>query len=1846
MLYRYCLIAGLLFLFVNSSNGQVTADFVANKYENCGPSQFNFFDQSTSTAGPILSWKWDLSVANSSKQNPGVIFNNPGTYTICLTATDNNGNSDTVCKNNVIQIFENPTADFTLDQTEGCVPLDVTFTDQSTSPNGNIVDWTWSVGGSSGVIQNNGEDVSSSYTQEGSYSASLIVVDEKGCQSDVNFPNLIKANEITLPEISKEILQNCSLPWQVDLNLSNIDNGLSYFWDFGNGQTSNSPDPGVVSYTSAGNFDIKLIVEKPGCRDSVVLDQFVSTFITGEIEIDQESECIGSVINFNTIGGNEGDSLLWDFGDGITSNELSPSHDYNSPGCYTVNLTNYLNGCSQTVTYDCVNIKSDPQLNLDIINPEGCLLPHDVVLSATAQEAGTFSWTFGGESYTGDTINISIDTYGVYPIEFTFESASGCMITRTLDDVRVLDFEILLPEIGPSGCAPYNLIFSDSISNGVPIISYEWTLFTNPVFTSSNPTVNHTIVDTGVYDLQLMVENELGCRDTIFKENYIGVGNPPIVDFRVEPYEQCAYERYFYYDESDNISNGWFWQFGDGDTSLIQNPTNFYEDTGSYQVLLTSFHNGCGSINETQSVYVIGPVSRIRQVYNCDDPYNVKFINESINADTFYWMIEYEPGKIDTIRQDTFDYLFADRGKYPIRLFTENFLESCIYIDTDTVRITDPIAQYTLDTLRGCVPFDLSITDESIDASLYFYQPGAYSYNNDTLASPIVSITDGGILASPTLIIEDIHECRDTFALADSIYANQLTLNPIYPQAVCIPDTVFLSDASVSLLSSINSYTWQIGNILNSNVSDTFFILDQEGSFDLLFDVKDEFGCEQTLSLEDAILGDRTEVDFTVDTLSCTMKAVRFRDRTVADDITAWSWDFGDGNIATTKNPNHLYENEGVYSVCLTVENAIGCTKSLCKEQVVRISNPQSEFEGDTIFATCPPLLVNFSNLSSNGQQYIWDFGDNSGLSTQENVSHVFTEPGSYDIMLITELLDGCVDTLIKEDYIVIQGPLADFNMNATVGCKPLDVELFGSSNDFYTYIWDYGDGTIDSIPNLLDQHTTEYIYDEIGFFTPRLIVVDASGCARSFSGEEIEIVDLESSFELVDSILCGTETDISVINTSSSSRDIETYSWTLNGPETSTSDVSDPDFDISSLGQYDLELIAQIGTCLDTFSATGIVTVAAIPEAAFRYESDLFCEYVGVDFLDESNISTGVITDYSWDFGDNMPLDTLQNPVHSYSETGTFQIELTVTSDLGCTDSTQQSLTIDENVFITIEEDKTICIGDQTTISVDFNDSGVVDFYWLDNSNLSCTECLSQTVSPLDTTTFYFQTFYDNGCESLDSITINVVPIPSPTLEIIYDTLVCRNIEYTISVDNFDNSLTYAWFQNNEPIEGCAAGCESITVSLEENSNFVISVMNQYGCGNLDDFDIIVEESPNPIVSDDRSLCLGDTIQLSSTQGNNPVWQNNPELSCLSCPDPYVSPMSISSYIVSITSDIGCVFQDTVVVTPFVLDADAGDDFLICTDESISLQGTGLGNPNWSDSSGVLLGTEYELQTTPFVSQFLYLESQLGECIERDSLYVEIIEKASVFTEGDTICPGDVLQLDADGLFDEYIWQRVSDQLFLAKDQSISVAPRKTASYEVIASYRSCETDTAIAIVEVLPEVVIDLETDFEYYPNVPIQFEVIYNITSGYLFDWMPADKLSCADCPDPEVLELNRSQNFELNVFDPSTGCELDTSVFVRFNNECSPEAFYVPNIFSPNGDNVNDGFRVFAKIPEDFISLTIFNRWGEKMFYSENIEEEWDGIFKNKETLVDSYTYVVQARCERDIFSFAGTITLAR
>ncbi|TEU16732.1 MAG: PKD domain-containing protein, partial [Anaerolineales bacterium] len=327
----------------------------------------DFSDQSTDADGSVVSWSWDFGDGvTSPDQSPVHTYAAGGTYTTTLTVTDDGG--ATAMTSQAVTVSpanQSPTAGFGY-ATSG---LTVDFSDQSTDADGSIVSWSWDFGdGGTSTDQN----PSHTYAAGGTYSVILTVTDDFGATATASQDVTVSPGNQS-PTAGFGYATN-GLTVDFSDQSTDLDGTIvSWSWDFGDGGTSTDQNP-VHIYAAGGTFHVTLTVtDDGGASATASQDVTVSaanqsptagfSFTTDELTAnftDQSADPDGSIVSWN-----------WDFGDGNTSTEQSPAHDYAAGGSYSVSLTVTDDGGATATTSQDVTVSGGGSAEIYIGDLEG-----------------------------------------------------------------------------------------------------------------------------------------------------------------------------------------------------------------------------------------------------------------------------------------------------------------------------------------------------------------------------------------------------------------------------------------------------------------------------------------------------------------------------------------------------------------------------------------------------------------------------------------------------------------------------------------------------------------------------------------------------------------------------------------------------------------------------------------------------------------------------------------------------------------------------------------------------------------------------------------------------------------------------------------------------------------------------------------------------------------------------------------------------------------------------------------------------------------------------------------------------------------------------------------------------------------------------------------------------------------------------------------------------------------------------------------------------------------------------------------------------------------------------------
>jgi len=309
----------------------------------------------------------------------------------------------------------------------------------------------------------------------------------------------------------------------------------------------------------------------------------------------------------------------------------------------------------------------------------------------------------------------------------------------------------------------------------------------------------------------------------------------------------------------------------------------------------------------------------------------------------------------------------------------------------------------------------------------------------------------------------------------------------------------------------------------------------------------------------------------------------------------------------------------------------------------------------------CAPLTISFTNTSTNGLTYLWNFGDGSPTTTTFSASHTFVSAGTYTVTLSAANSNACFVTNDTAHLVIVvdsNSITPGFTYALIDSCGPFSATFGNTSSshvavDTSSYTWIFGDGSSYSglTPPL---HT----YADSGSYVVTLIMTNLGACktpdtiTQNISFHPFLV---SAKFVAPDSVCLGTPVTLTGGGTNAAST-----TWTFGNGHSATSATS---YAYDSIGTFTIQLIAQnAGACnlADTFIQ--IVSILQIPTANFSYMPTTPQPNIPSAF---TNLSLNA-SRYAWDFGDNTS-STDVNPTHQYNKTGEYKVCLTAYNKDNC---------------------------------------------------------------------------------------------------------------------------------------------------------------------------------------------------------------------------------------------------------------------------------------------------------------------------------------------------------------------------------------------------------------------------------------------------------------------------------------------------------------------------------------------------------------------------------------------------
>jgi len=533
------------------------------------------------------------------------------------------------------------------------------------------------------------------------------------------------------------------------------------------------------------------------------------------------------------------------------------------------------------------------------------------------------------------------------------------------------------------------------------------------------------------------------------------------------------------------------WYFGDGTISTLVNPVHVYTDTGTYQVMLIGVDSNSCNIADTAYLDVV--VSDDSIVANFLPNLFIDCFNNQINLSSVSYQsasYSWNMGDGSTYNTDSISHVYANAGTYNITLIVTDTTR-CSLAQTFTSQVTIPQqvdATFTAISTGGCIPLTVNLNAPFIPTSTYYWDFGdssssIFAANTHTYTTPDSFHVQ--------LIVVDSNSCN----IADTAYANIVTIDSSAKADFNFSRTFFGCDSvQVNVWSTYqgeDSEIWDWGDGTPSANTDTaYHVYNTAGLFTITHYLTDAaMFCKPLDTAQIVISLLPLNVSITIpDTGGCLPFTAAFIGNSVLLS-TNFTWYFGDGNFGTGDTAFHTYNSTGTFNVVVVALDTNACVgaDSAFAQITVIDDSVHADFNLNILNDCDSNLVVDLVNTSTNALEYIWDFGDGT-TSSQQNENHSYTIPATYTITLIVQDTNRChqLDTISK-NVTLLPNVFVDFTVENV--CAGTPVQLVNLSNPNANFVWNFGDGGAST------QYSPSHAYNQIGTKTILLTIVDSSTC-------------------------------------------------------------------------------------------------------------------------------------------------------------------------------------------------------------------------------------------------------------------------------------------------------------------------------------------------------------------------------------------------------------------------------------------------------------------------------------------------------------------------------------------------------------------------------------------------------------------------------------------------------------------------------------------------------------------------------------------------------------------------------
>ena len=1259
--------------------------------------------------GLVVEWTWDFGdgtwATYNTPVNPMHVFFGTGTYNVTMYALDTNGCTKTVP--HLVSVSSPPLANFGYSP-NACVNSPVFFSDYSITMNSDYLSqWKWEFGDgtSTTIYWPDNPNVSHTYYTTGVKTVILTVMTSGGCEDTISHGVMIHAGP--LADFTYSTIRCTGEPVSfTDLSQSNGGSTIiNWYWNFddpgsGSNNTSTAQNPSHI-FNFAGTYNVMLIVVNlTTCSDTIVKPVTINDAPVADFQAD--TACKGNPTTFTDLSSTSQGVIVsweWDFGDG-SPHLYTPSaiHTYANSGIYTATLTvSNSAGCFDIVSKQ-VLVTNGPTAGFIATNGNCAETPVSFIDQSIPNQGYIVTWIWDFGDGTSITINFpdpqNVDHIyplpGTYNVVLTVQTSDSCMDSYsqniTIAPKPTADFTYPV-----ENCEDFGIQFQDlSLPGGSGMITaWNWN-FGDPTSGINNTSTLqhpiHTFLNAGNYDVTLIVTTMNGCTDTIIKT--VLINSRPIVVFTADTI--CLGNPTTFTDFSTTISGtiiAWYWEFGDGGSSNLQNPTHIYANAGIYAVTLTVTNSVNCNNDTTINVLVRDlPWAMFTSENNCFGTESY-FFDQSI---TYFgvitnWDWDFGDGNTSTLPDPI--HLYDSAGTYNVQLTITTSYGCQDSITKPHTVYENPIAAFYYSN-SFCPAGQVSFTDYSttfgtnISSWYWIFENQAGS----TLPNPVYTYSIYDTTYDVTLIVEDLHGCIDT--TVQPVYVHPAFEFTFTTETECVGQPTQFTPVNLAPGDSLLALMWRFGDPSSgtnnySTLYNPTHIYSSPGIYWVRMKATNSDYCTDSIWKE-IYIQQGPLADFTFDSLPHCDTTMVFVDLSVGIGVTIDSllWDFGDGTTLTQypSGPDsipHKFPDFGYFTVTLNAYSSSGCEDQVSKPVILSCIAAAIE-QPDTLFCSSEDaLFIDLSSPVNLISSWYWDFGDGSDttyIQHTDSIYHHYITTGNYLVTLIvsSQVTGGSsVNDTVWTTVSIKPTSIANFYANPVCYMDTTRFLNLTDSNGVLINVihWNFGDPG-SGVSNYSTLAEPYHFYPEAGSYKVILRIENANGCKDSIA-RDVVIHHLPDAAISAPWSCSRYNTDFTDISTPGDTL-LSHWFWIFGDPHTpmDTCTQQHPSYNYHDPGVYKVFLkVADDFGCNDTTSFQ--LEVLPSPISAFNIEENVEGVPGRIQLFNHSINAIAC----EWDYGDGKK-EFVEDPLpHEYKEEGDYLIKLVTWAENACSDTTYYPL-------------------------------------------------------------------------------------------------------------------------------------------------------------------------------------------------------------------------------------------------------------------------------------------------------------------------------------------------------------------------------------------------------------------------------------------------------------------------------------------------------------------------------------------------------------------------------------------